>query len=185
MADRPRSINSDPRILRTIIEAPWSPYAEAVRSLKLTVDLNRRSIGKHSNVIGLTSCLPSEGKSTLSAAMAALMADGGSRVLLVDCDLRNPSLSRTLTPDARAGFLDVVAGQVPLADAVWTDPTTNLSFLPMVPNRRLPNPTEMLCSPAAKSLFGALEIRYDYVVVDLSPLVATVDARAAARLINS
>jgi succinoglycan biosynthesis transport protein ExoP len=185
MADRPRSINSDPRILRTIIEAPLSSYAEAVRSLKLTVDLNCSSKGKYSKVIGLTSCLPSEGKSTLAAAMAALMADGGSRVLLVDCDLRNPSLSRTLTPNARAGFLDVVAGKVPLADAVWTDPTTNMSFLPMVPNRRLPNPTEMLCSPAAKSLFDALEIRYDYVVVDLAPLVAAIDARAAARLIDS
>jgi len=185
LAGRPRSITLDPRILRTVIEAPSSPYAEAVRSLKLTVDLNRNSKGKYSKVIGLTSCLPGEGKSTLAAAMAALMANGGSNVLLVDCDLRNPSLSRTLTPDAPVGFLDVVAGEVPLSDALWTDPTTKMSFLPMVPNGRLPNPTEMLCSPAAKSLFNALELRYDYVVVDLAPLIAAIDARAAARLIDS
>jgi succinoglycan biosynthesis transport protein ExoP len=178
-----RRISSHSRILRTILDEPSSPYADAIRSIKLTVDLNSKA--KYTKVIGMTSCLPNEGKSTVAAAMAALIAQGGARVILVDCDLRNPSLSRTLTPQAQVGFLDVIAGKVPLADAVWVDPTSNLTFLPMVPNSRLPNAIELLCSEAAKSVFSALQIKYDYVIVDLAPLVAALDARVASRLVDS
>ena len=117
--------------------------------------------------------------------MAALIAQGGARVILVDCDLRNPSLSRALAPEAEVGFLDVVGGNADLADAVWTDPATNMAFLPTVVNSRLPNATEMLASEAAKALFVSLQIKYDYVIVDLAPLVAGVDVRVASRLIDS
>ena len=114
----PRSISFAPKIMRTMIDSPSSPYAEAIRSIKLTVDLN--SEAKCAKIIGFTSCLPSEGKSTLAASIAALIAQGGARVILLDCDLRHPSLSRALAPDASAGFLDVVAGKIDLADAIWT-----------------------------------------------------------------
>ena len=77
----PRSISSGPKIMRTIVDSPSSPYAEAVRSIKLTVDLNSQA--NVTNVIGLTSCLPSEGKSSLAAAMASLIAQGGARVIVV------------------------------------------------------------------------------------------------------
>ena len=138
----PRSIRSAPKMVRTIVNSPSSPYAEAVRSIKLTVDLNGQA--SDSKIIGLTSSLPSEGKSTLAAAMATLIAQGGAGVILVDCDLRHPSLSRTLAPDARAGFLEVVAGKFDLADAVWTDPSTGMSFLPAGANQAVPNATEIL-----------------------------------------
>jgi polysaccharide biosynthesis transport protein len=133
----------------------------------------------------LTSCLPSEGKSTVAAAMAGLMAQSGARVILLDCDLRHPSLSRVLAPNASAGFLDVVAGNLDLADAVWTDPTTNMAFLPAGTERGVPNAAEILTSNAAKSLFDALQIKYDYVIVDLAPLIASVDVRATSGLIDS
>ena len=166
-----------------MFDSPSSLYAEAIRSIKLTVDLN--SQGNDTKVIGLTSCLPSEGKSTVAAAMATLIAQGGARVILVDCDVRHPSLSRALAPDASAGFLDVVAGKLDLADAVWSDPTTSMAFLPAGANARVPNATEMLASDAAKSLFATLQIKYDYVIVDLAPLVAGVDVRATSGLIDS
>ena len=179
-----RSLGSAPKIMQTIIDSPSSPYAEAIRSLKLTVDLNSQA--QHTNVIGLTSCLPNEGKSSVAAAMAALIAQGGARVILLDCDLRNPSLSRALTPDASVGFLDVVAGKLELDEAVWTDPNTNMAFLPSGGNTTgVPNATEMLASDAAKSLFDTLQIKYDYVIVDLAPLVAGVDVRAASSLVDS
>jgi succinoglycan biosynthesis transport protein ExoP len=183
VADRtvPRSICSAPRIMRTVIDSPSSPYAEAVRSIKLTVDLNGQAKG--TNVIGFTSCLPSEGKSSVAAAMAALIAQGGERVILVDCDLRNPSLSRTLAPEASAGFLDVVAGKVALEDAVWTVPTTDMAFLPA--GASVASASAIFASGAAKSLFNTLQIKYDYVIVDLAPLVAGVDVRAASGLVDS
>ena len=177
-----RSIQSVPKVMRTIVDSPSSDYAEAIRSIKLTVDLARQADSK---IIGLTSCLPSEGKSSLAAATATLIAQGGARVILVDCDVRHPSLSNALAPDASPGFLDVVAGKLDLADAIWTDPKTGLSFLPTGDARRVPHATEILASDAAKALFSTLQARYDYVIVDLAPLVAGVDVRATARYIES
>jgi capsular exopolysaccharide synthesis family protein len=148
------------------------------------VDLNSQQ-PNYTKVIGLTSCLPSEGKSTLAAATAALIAQSGARVLLLDCDLRHPALSRALAPDASAGFVDVVAGKIDLADAVWDDPTTNMAFLPAGADPEVPNATEILSSDAAKSLFSTIQIKYDYAIVDLAPLVAGVDVRATSGLIDS
>src|SRR5262249_30251485 len=175
--------SSAPKILRTIVDAPTSPYAEAIRLMKLTIDLGTPK--KYTRVVGLTSCLPSEGKSTLALAMAMLIAHGGSRVMLVDCDLRNPTLSRTLTPEAGLGFLDVVAGRASLADVVRTYADGKLSFLPPGPMARLPNATDFLNSEAAKSLFDTLQLKYDYVIVDLAPAVSTLEVRAASRLVDS
>ena len=176
----PRNICSIPKIMQTVIDAPSCPYVEAIRSIKLTIDLNSQA---NTKIIGLTSCLPSEGKSTLAVAMATLIAQSGARVILVDCDLRHSSISRLLAPDASAGFLDVVAGTVDLADVAWTDPTTQMTFLPV--GASVPNATEILASKASKSLFDTLQIKYDYVVVDLAPLVASMDVRATAGLIDS
>jgi len=170
-------------ILQLIGAEPSSPYAEAIRCIKLTVDLNS---GRTTNkVIGLTSCFPGEGKSTVAAATAALMAKAGARVILVDCDLRNPSLSRSFAPDAKVGFLDVALGNTPLASAVRIDSSTNLAFLPTVLNPSLPNPTEILASDAAKSLFTSLQRQYDYVIVDLSPIAPAIDVRASSRVIDA
>jgi polysaccharide biosynthesis transport protein len=174
--------HSSAKIIRTIVNSPSSPYADAIRSIKLTVDLNTQG---NTKVVGLTSCLASEGKSTLAAGMAALTAQSGARVLLLDCDLRHPALSHAIAPDASAGFVDVVAGKLDLADAVWYDPSTNMAFLPAGADQEVPNATEILASEAAKSLFSTVQIKYDYVIVDLPPLVAGVDVRATAGLIDS
>jgi polysaccharide biosynthesis transport protein len=178
-----RSIYSAPKVMRTIVDSPSSPYAEAIRSIKLTVDLKDES--NDTKIIGLTSCLPSEGKSSLAGAMATVIAQGGAHVILVDCDPRHPSLSRALAPKARAGLLDVVAGRVGLADAVWTDPSTGMAFLPAGADPGVPSATEMLASEAARSLFSMLQLKYDYVIVDLAPLAAGVDVRATSGFINS
>ena len=176
----PRCIGSAPKIMRIISDQPSSLFAEAIRAIKLTVDRSRKD-----KVVGLTSCLAHEGKSSIAAAMATLIAGSGSRVILVDCDVRNPALSRALAPDASVGLLDVIAGRVPLANAIWSDPASNLAFLPAVANASLPNATEMVASEAAKSLFGGLQLEYDYVIVDLAPLAADMDVRATSGLVNS
>jgi polysaccharide biosynthesis transport protein len=181
-----RSICSAPKIMRTIIDSPSCPYAEAIRTIKLTADLTGLNRNKlYNKILGLTSCLPNEGKSTLAAAMATLIAQDGSRVVLLDCDFRHPSLSRALAPDASAGFVDVIEGKLSLPDAVWTDPTTNMAFLPAGVCSGTPHPSDILASHAARSLFATLQTKYDYIIVDLPPLVAGADVRAAAPLINS
>jgi succinoglycan biosynthesis transport protein ExoP len=175
-----RSIGSTPKIMQTIIDAPGCEYAEAIRAIKLTIDMNNQANAK---IIGLTSSLPSEGKSTLAVAMATLIAQSGARVILVDCDVRHSSISRSLAPDASTGLLDVIAGTVDLADAVWTDEATQLEFLPV--GQSVANATEFLACRAAKSLFDTLQIKYDYVIVDLAPLVASMDVRATSGFIDS
>ena len=171
-------------ILRSVLQSPSSPFAEAIRSIKLTLDL-RSEEGAGKKVIGLTSSMPGEGKSSIAAAIAAGLAQSGKHVILVDGDARNPSLSRMLAPEATVGFLDAINGNVPFSKAVWTDPSTGMEFLPMLRNSASSNSAEMLLSAAAKSLFMTLQIKYDYVIVDLAPLIAGVEVRATSRLIDS
>jgi polysaccharide biosynthesis transport protein len=178
-----RHIDVTSNMWNAIHDAPSSLCAEAIRSIKLNLDLSRG--GGSQKIIGLTSCLPSEGKSTIAGAMAMLMAQNGGRVILVDCDLHNPSLSRALAPCARAGVLEVIDGTVSVDETVCVDRATGMAFLPAVNNALFANATEMLASDAAKSFFAALQMKYDYVVVDLAPLVAANDVRATSRFIGS
>lgn len=163
-------------------EMPLSRFAESIRSIKLAVDLNVTNTSN--KVVGVTSSLPNEGKSTIAAALAQLMAHAGARVILVDCDLRNPSLSRSLAPTAGAGIVEVISGKCSLDDAINKDPKTNLAFLAAVKKQPLFHTSEMLAAASTKKLFDQLRANYDYVVVDLPPLAPIVDVRATAPLID-
>jgi succinoglycan biosynthesis transport protein ExoP len=172
-----------PGVLRAGFDAPGSSYAEAIRAIKVTLDLSRKP-GKPT-IAGVISCLPNEGKSTIAAAVAMLIAHSGARVVLVDCDVRNPSLSRALAPTADVGLMEVLSGGASLADAIWRIPNSSMAFLPMVHNSAAPNAIEMLASDAAETLFSLLQLKYDYVIVDLAPLVSGVDVHVTSRIIDS
>jgi len=179
-----RSIGPSDNLLRYVVDAPFSQFTELLRSLKVMADLN--SVVAANKVIGLTSSLPNEGKSTVAANFASLIAHGGSRVILIDADLRNPSLSRTLAPGAAAGLVEVAAGRTALTDAIWTDPATGLSFLPAGPeSTKLLHPNEILASAAVKSFIDKLRGTFDYVIVDFPPLAPVVDTRTTTSFIDS
>ncbi|MBI1203479.1 MAG: polysaccharide biosynthesis tyrosine autokinase [Rhodopseudomonas sp.] len=177
-----RNIRRAEKLFWHVVDAPFSRFTEAVRSLKVAIDLN--GVVKESRIIGITSSLPNEGKSTVSANLAELIAHAGGRVLLMDLDLRNPSLSRSLAPEAR-GLIDVIAGKVTLTDAVWADRATNLSFLPSGATPKMMHTNEVIASAAMKSLFDHLRTVYDYVIVDLPPLAPVVDVRSTTNIIDS
>jgi succinoglycan biosynthesis transport protein ExoP len=161
---------------------PLSRFAESIRSIKLAIDLNPT---KTSNkIVGITSALPSEGKSTIAASLAQLIAHAGKRVIIVDCDLRNPSLSANLAPNATAGIIDVLSGARSLEEAIWRDPRTNLAFLPSAKKTPLFHTSEILSSEQTGKLFDKLRASYDYVIVDLPPLAPIVDVRATTPLID-
>src|SRR5439155_15507543 len=141
--------------------------------------------GKPNRVIGITSALPHEGKSTIIAALALLMSQAGARTILVDCDLRNPSLTRRLAPKSTQGLLHVIFGKASLSEVVYTDWSTGLSFLPAVLNSRFAHTNEIVASDAMKKLIESLRESYDYVLVDLSPLAPVVDVRATTHLFDS
>ncbi len=181
---RSRTIVWADRLTRNIADSPRSPFSESFRSVKLAVDIMNRG-GKRIQVIGVTSALPNEGKSTVAASLAQIMAQGGGRAILLDCDLRNPSLSSALAPDARLGLLDVTSGEAKLDDATWIDPATSLHFLPATNSSRLANTCEVLASADMAGLFNTLREAYEYLVVDLSPIAPFADVRAAAHLMDS
>jgi capsular exopolysaccharide synthesis family protein len=141
--------------------------------------------GKRNQVIGITSTQPKEGKSTVAAALALLIAHAGARVILVDCNLRNRSLSAALAPTAAFGILDVMAGAASVSGATWADSISELAFLPAGNNSRSTYASAVLTSEQLQKVFQTLREAYEYVIVDLPAVVPFADVRAAAHLLDS
>jgi succinoglycan biosynthesis transport protein ExoP len=180
---RDRLLAADDSIGRFVINSPFSRFAEGFRSIKLAGELG--NYGTSNKVIGITSALPNEGKSTVSEALAQTAAQSGSRTLLIDGDIRNPSLTARLTPAAQYGSIEVLLGKLDWRDAVWIDPQTNLHFLPCVVASRFSNSSDVLASPQMERLFQQLREHYDRIVLDLSPLAPVIDVRATGALADS
>ena len=178
-----RQLSVTSSIASIISDAPFSRFAESMRAIKMAVDLVGYDTAN--KVIGLTSSLPNEGKSTLSEALAQTCAQGGVRTLLIDGDLRNPSLTARLTPSAKIGLLELALGQTDLKSVVWTDPKTNLDFLPCALPGRFSNSADLLSSPQMEKLFRQFREQYDRIIVDMSPLAPVIDVRGTSRLIDS
>ena len=181
---RSRTIVCSDPVLRGVIDGPRSAFCESLRSIKLAIDTANRG-SKRTQIIGIASASPNEGRSTVAASLAQLLAQGGCRTILVDCDLRNPSLSSSLASGASLGILDVTSGRTNLDDATWVDPDTEMHFLPAADSSRLAYTSEALGSADMADLFRTLRESYQYVIVDLSPIAPFVDTRAAAHLIDS
>ncbi len=176
-------VRGDRGISWTVVDYPFSRFSEGVRSIKVAIDLENRA--RSSSVIGFTSAVPNEGKSTIALAVGQLIARNGAPVIVVDCDLRNPSLTRSVAPDATSGIAELVAGEVLFDDVVWKDGSTQLAFLPAIPHSGPPDPSSILASTELKRTFDELRNRYEFIIVDLSPLAPVIDVCATTELINS
>ena len=177
-----RTLTRSPDMYWAATSMPLSRFAELIRSIKLAIDLNPT---KTSNkIIGITSALPNEGKSTIAASLAQLIAHAGKQVIIVDCDLRNPSLSAHLAPNATAGIIDVLSGAKSLEETIWRDSKTNLAVLPAAKRAPLFHTSEILSAEHTRKLFDKLRASYDYVIVDLPPLAPIVDVRATTPLVD-
>jgi exopolysaccharide transport family protein len=163
-------------------QKPLSHFAESIRFIDLAI--NQALSFTSSKVVGVTSTVPNEGKTTIAAATATLIAQRGKRVIVVDCDLRNPSLSRRLTPEAPSGLVEVITGKCPLHETVWHDSKTNLTFLPLVTDPTHACPGDVLLAEGAEALFEELRRNYDYIIVDLPPLSPVVDVRTTTPWID-
>jgi succinoglycan biosynthesis transport protein ExoP len=178
-----RLVVRDHGALWAAVDAPFSRYADAIRSIKHAADMT--GAVKSNKVIGITSSLPHEGKSTVAVALAQFISQVGGRTILIDCDLRNPSISEALAPGANTGLLEVLSGEVSLADAVWLDSSSDMEFLPTPIKAPLAHSNEILSSSEMKRLFDQLRQTYTHIIVDLSPLAPVIDVRATAELIDS
>ena len=176
-------VNDEQGLFSRVVEEPRSLFAEGFRSIKVAADI--ASALKQNKIIGVTSSVPKEGKSTISGNLAELMAHAGKRVLLIDGDLRNRTLSRSLARDAKTGLLEVLAGQNELHQVVYSDSRSGLTLLPAIVDLRLAHTDEILASTSFRQLLDGLRKDYDYIIVDLPPLAPVSDARATAGLIDS
>lgn len=161
---------------------PLSRFAESIRAIKLAIDLNQ-SLATN-KIVGITSALPDEGKSTIAASLAQLIAHAGKHVIVVDCDLRNPSLSSNLAPSATSGLIEIVTGAKQLDEVTWYDKSTGLTLLPIAKKGPLLHTSELLSAEPTRALFDKLRASYDYVIVDLPPLAPIVDVRATTPLVD-
>jgi polysaccharide biosynthesis transport protein len=167
-----------------IATQPFGRFAEALRSVKLSLDLAWGGSSRK-RVVGFISALPKEGKSTLSVGFGLLVSQAGRRVILVDLDLRNPTATKTLAPHADNDLIDVLSAKCSLDDAIWIEPTSGMAFLPGCVKARTTQSSEILGSRAMETLFEELRRRYEYVVVDLPPLAPIIDARITTHLVDS
>lgn len=157
-------------------EAARSPRAEAIR--KLRTNLRFVDAEEPARVIGVTSPVQGEGKTTLACNLAIALAEAGWQVLLVDADLRRSRLSRYLRLDPGPGLTDVLIGDLDPEDAV--QPWGDLPLL-VLPAGSVPvNPSELLGSRSMAELLLHLRGMADIVVVDTAPLLAVADGVVAA-----
>jgi polysaccharide biosynthesis transport protein len=152
---------------------PQSQMSEAYRALRTSLLLT--SVGAPPKIILITSALPQEGKTTTSVNTATVLAQKGTRVLLVDADLRRPSIHKALGLGPRSGLSNVLTGGVPLPDAISRSSVLpNLFVLPA--GTPPPNPAELLASSQMVEVLAELRQHYDHIVLDTPPMLSVTDA---------
>jgi succinoglycan biosynthesis transport protein ExoP len=167
---------------RNIIEAaPFSATAEAMRYIKVAIDLHPTG----AKIIGVVSALPGEGKTTVATSVAAFIAKAGARTLLIDADLRNPSMTRALGYANAPGVMNMVADRTDFRDLVISDSKFKFDFLPASTRVKASNTSDIITSAAMKDMLKVASGEYDYVFVDLPPILPVVDVKAAALLFDA
>lgn len=167
-----------PRGLPLIVAMdPLDPAAEAYRNLRMNLmfmSTEERPI----RTVLFSSPGPSEGKSTTAINFAVMLAQQGQQVLVVDADLRRPSLHRAVDVLREPGLTNLLIGDADVREAVRPSVLPHLDFLPSGPFP--PNPSELLNAKAMGRLLETFEGRYDQIVIDSPPVLAVTDAAVLA-----
>lgn len=164
------------------ITNPRSPISEAYRTLRTNLEFS--SLDKPIRSMVVTSAAPEEGKSTTLANLAVTIAQSGKKVILVDCDLRRPSLNHIFNARGAAGFTDMMRD-----DTMMTKPPlqeTNVTNLRLLTSGTLPpNPSELLASRRMSDVIAALQQQADVILFDAPPVVAVTDAAVLASKVDA
>ncbi|WP_199088351.1 GNVR domain-containing protein [Bosea sp. ASV33] len=174
--------NSRSRMSNFVVENPFSRYAETLRNIKVSIDVAQ--MNRQMKVIGIVSSLPKEGKTTVSANLGHLVAMTGHRTIVIDGDLHTCSLTRTLAPDAKVGLLEALADPANCDRFVCSAGSSKLHVLPAVIPQRMINSADVMASNAMAKLLHNLRERYDYIFIDLAPLMPVTDAKATNHLLD-
>jgi succinoglycan biosynthesis transport protein ExoP len=172
----PRSITEDTRsaAMRNVdvLGQPNSQFAEAFRSLRTALMLS--GVGQPPQLILITSSTPAEGKSTVATNLASILAFRDARVLLIDADLRRPTVHSRFGVSGKIGLSTVLSGSNTLDEVLQAVPDIpNLTLLTSGPVP--PFPTEMIVSQAMSSLLAECRKRYTHIVLDSPPILTITD----------
>jgi capsular exopolysaccharide synthesis family protein len=160
---------------------PRSPVSEAYRTLRTNLDFS--SLDKPIKTMLVTSAGPEEGKSTVLANLAVTTAQTGRKVILVDCDLRRPTLHNTFNLKNTVGLTTMIVDDTAMESPPLQD--TGVEGLQLVPSGPLPpNPSELLGSRRMEEIIAALLERADVVLFDAPPVVAVTDAAVLATKVD-
>ncbi|WP_420098192.1 polysaccharide biosynthesis tyrosine autokinase [Corynebacterium sp.] len=163
-----------------VLDFSAAPVIAAEQFRELRTNLRFLDVDNPPTVIAVTSGMPGEGKSTLATNLALALADDGERVCLVDADLRRPRVAEYLDGDLQSevGLSTVLSGAAEVDDILQDSGRDGLSVITSGPQP--PNPAELLGSRRFRDLLADLDARYDYVVIDASPVIPVTDAALVA-----
>jgi len=166
-----------------VVDKPMSSYSEAVRGLQMGLVLS--NVDKRPKVVLVTSSVPEEGKTTVAISLARLAAQGRQKVIVVDADLRRPSVAETLgLPTAMTnGLVQVLSGDITLDQAVIADPRSTAMILPAF--KAPGSPPDILGSTAMERIIEGLKANYDLVVIDSAPLLPVNDTKVIVHMADA
>jgi succinoglycan biosynthesis transport protein ExoP len=183
VATKAKPTEVSPDLTYKVLDDPFSHFSEGLRSVKTALDI--MALTRPMQCIGMISALPGEGKSTVAVNLANVLAGGGRSTLLMDADLRNPELSRRLSPDAKSGLLELMANTMPLSQVTRVVSDEGLRFLPAVLRQRIANSGDLLGSERMQAVLSVARPEFDQILVDLPPLGPVSDARAISPLVDA
>ena len=154
--------------------------AEAFRSVRTSLFFSSR--GNELKVIQVTSPVPGDGKSTMSANLAVAMAQSGRRVLVIDADFRRPRQHKLFGIEAKLGMAQLLIGTAELDEATYTTCVANLSLIPGGDSPG--NPAELLSSSRFAETIELLREKYDVIIMDTPPLLAVSDPCVVAASVD-
>lgn len=157
-------------------ERPGSPFAEMLRSLHTSILLARTK--PEQKVVLTTSAIPNEGKTTFVLSLARMVAGSGQRVLLIDCDVRRPSVHESMNAQNDRGLVDYLLDGLTLYDVVRKDEATGVDFI--TSGRLTHDSAALFRADRMKSLLDRVRGQYDLILLDSPPVLPLSDARILA-----